>query len=60
MGLFKSKKQKALEGALIEYATSRKEGYFNCCNCGRTQKITYHGSNDTWTCPSCRVKNRCV
>lgn len=58
MGLFDNKKKKQARELATMLASSRREGFFTCI-CGRPQKITYYGNNDTWTCPKCGRRNRC-
>lgn len=59
MGLFDNKQKKLVNEFANAMVNSRKTGTFKCGYCGRPQKITYYGSNDTWTCSRCGVKNRC-
>ncbi|MCM1506820.1 MAG: hypothetical protein NC177_06750 [Ruminococcus flavefaciens] len=58
MGLFESKRKKDARKLAESLAESAKQGYFTCF-CGRPQRITYYGSNDTWTCPACGRRNYC-
>lgn len=60
MGLFfKSRKEKELEKIFYELNQHKKQGRFECRYCGTISTITYYGSNDTYTCRRCGMKNYC-
>ena len=59
MGLFGNRDQKLLKEVMKKSGTTAKSAMFECKKCGRRQRITYFGPNDSWTCPQCRTRNYC-
>lgn len=57
MGLFGNSNKKLQKYARDTMMKSMKSGTFRCRYCGKPKRITYFGSNDSWTCPNCKQKN---